>query len=154
MFVDLADSFIRSFLQAGHAFNKFKHTDINRYYETSIKMEPRRDERRFPANQKNDWNTKWENLFCPTWNKKQSWHCPCYSYYQHQWVDKTILAGGAFSDATETESPNPNKDRSHLEASHEEVDTKVFLHWIIKHPAFFLLLVVHFDKIKYPKIWI
>ena len=42
-------------------------------------------------------------------------------------VDKTILAGGGFSDATQTESRNPNTDTSHLEASHEEADTKVFL---------------------------
>ena len=42
-------------------------------------------------------------------------------------VDKTILAGGDFSDATQTESPNPDADTSHLEASHEEADTKVFL---------------------------
>ena len=38
-------------------------------------------------------------------------------------VDKAILAGGGFSSATQTESPNPDTDTSHL----EEADTKVFL---------------------------
>ena len=38
-----------------------------------------------------------------------------------------ILAGGGFSDATQIESPNPDTGTSHLEASHEEADTKVFL---------------------------
>ena len=42
-------------------------------------------------------------------------------------VDKTILAGDGFSDATQIESANPDTDTSHLEASHEEADTKVFL---------------------------
>ena len=42
-------------------------------------------------------------------------------------VDKTILAGGGFSDATQIESRNPNTDTSHLEASHEEADTKAFV---------------------------
>ena len=42
-------------------------------------------------------------------------------------VDKTILAGGGFSDATQIESANPDTDTNHLEASHEEAVTKVFL---------------------------
>ena len=42
-------------------------------------------------------------------------------------VDKMILAGGGFSDATQIESRNRNTDTSRLEASHEEADTKVFL---------------------------
>ena len=42
-------------------------------------------------------------------------------------VDKTILDGGGFSDATQIESPNPDTDTNHLEASHEEAVTKVFL---------------------------
>ena len=42
-------------------------------------------------------------------------------------VDKTILAGSGFSNATQTESPDPDTDTSHLEVSHAEVDTKVFL---------------------------
>ena len=42
-------------------------------------------------------------------------------------VDKAILAGGGFSSATQTESPNPDTDKGHLEASYEEADTKVFL---------------------------
>ena len=41
-------------------------------------------------------------------------------------VDKTIVAGGGFSDATQTESPNPDKDVSFV-ASYEEADTKTFL---------------------------
>ena len=41
-------------------------------------------------------------------------------------ADRTILAGGGFSDATQIESPNPDTDTSHLDASHEEADT-VFL---------------------------
>ena len=42
-------------------------------------------------------------------------------------VDKAILAGGGFSSATQTESPNPDTDTSCLEASHEEAGTKAFL---------------------------
>ena len=41
-------------------------------------------------------------------------------------VDKTIVAGDGFSDATQTESPNPDKDVSFV-ASYEEADTKTFL---------------------------
>ena len=53
VFGDLADSFIRSLLQAGRAFQRI---DIDRYYETLIMVdhEPEKDEQRFPASQKND----------------------------------------------------------------------------------------------------
>ena len=68
-----------------------------------------------------------EKPSCPILNKNKTKPTSSLPLMLHTPVDKTILAGGDFSDATQTESPNPDADTSHLEASHEEADTKVFL---------------------------
>ena len=89
-------------------------------------MEPGRDKQRFPASQKNESRViilpaKWETWSHPEINKAESLPLTLQTP-----VDKTILAGGVFSDATQIESPNPDTDTSYLEASHE-ADTKAFL---------------------------
>ena len=114
------------------------------------KVEPGRDEQRFPANQ-NDWNSGYPpacqmgNVLVPSLKKKEKKKIKrtkllrsSLPFILQTPVDKMILAGGGFSAANQIESPNPNTDTSHLEASHEEANTKVFLWWITKHPALLL----------------
>ena len=77
-------------------------------------------------------------------------------------VDKTILAGCSFSDATQIESSNPDRDTSHLEASHvsgrygvSPVNNQASSNFIVSQDTDgAVLLLVHFDKMKCPKLWI
>ena len=72
-------------------------------------------------------------------------------------VDKTIVAGGGFSDATQTESPNPDTDTSHLEAYLRRkipVNSQAFsIFVVLQDTDVAVLLLVHFDKMKCSKIW-
>ena len=76
-------------------------------------------------------------------------------------IDKTILAGGGFSNATQIGSPNPDTDTCHLEASPEEADTippvnnQASNNFVVSHDTdVAVLLLVHSDQKKGQKIWI
>lgn len=78
-------------------------------------------------------------------------------------VDKTIVVAGGFSDVTHIESSNPERDTSHLEASHEEAYTMMIFHCVSTETFSIVvasqdtdvavLLLEHFDKKKVKRIW-
>ena len=77
-------------------------------------------------------------------------------------VDKTILAGGGFSDATQIESCNPNTDTSHLEGLSwggryegvPPVNNQASSNFVVLQDTDVAVLLFVSDNLECLKIWI
>ena len=139
LFGDLAGPLIRSLLQAGRAFQRIDIV-FYRYYETSIKSGTRKRRTKVPSLSE-EWLKVGTSPCLP--NRKPSSHSDNKADFVRSL--SLIVAAGGFSDFTQIVSPNP--------------DTNTGRHDVVppannQAPSIVVvLLLVHFSKMKCPKIW-
>ncbi|KAL8570386.1 hypothetical protein ACOMHN_035804 [Nucella lapillus] len=168
-FGDLADVFIEAVLWSGADFQRIDVL-FDRYYELSIKggTRNRRKQgavaiRRMIESKDVPLPAKWDNFLAHQENKADLARFLSQQLILKAPNDKTVVAAGGFSNEVRAETSDPRVDVEHLEARHEEADTRIILHCVNSQAAsivvsardtdVFVLLLAHFHRMPCQKVW-
>ncbi|KAL8610462.1 hypothetical protein ACOMHN_060382 [Nucella lapillus] len=140
-FGDLADVFIEAVLWSGADFQRIDVL-FDRYYELSIKggTRNRRKQgavaiRRMIESKDVPLPAKWDNFLAHQENKADLARFLSQQLILKAPNDKTVVAAGGFSNQERAETSAPRVDVEHLEARHEEADTRIILHCVNSQAA-------------------
>jgi hypothetical protein len=168
-FGDLADVFIEAVLWSGADFQRIDVL-FDRYYELSIKggTRNRRKQgavaiRRMIESEDVPLPAKWDNFLAHQENKADLARFLSQQLILKAPNDKTVVAAGGFSNEERAETSDPRVDVEHLEARHEEADTRIILHCVNSQAAsivvsardtdVLVLLLAHFHRMPCQKVW-
>ncbi|KAL8561352.1 hypothetical protein ACOMHN_040430 [Nucella lapillus] len=168
-FGDMADVFIEAVLWSRADFQRIDVL-FDRYYELSIKggTRNRRKQgavaiRRMIESKDVPLPAKWDNFLAHQENKADLARFLSQQLILKAPNDKTVVAAGGFSNQERAETSAPRVDVEHLEARHEEADTRIILHCVNSQAAsivvsardtdVLVLLLAHFHRMPCQKVW-